>query len=147
MKTSTILLALCVFAAVSVASEAPTSRPAVSVVVREIHDKSEGANVAVKIDADTLHVYAISPKGIGGTRLELIDGQWPSKVKVHLRYAADRPFKILEGPGASLERVGANVNDPRVNLPDLKRVEGGFEFVLPATELKVLYISWVDAYR
>jgi hypothetical protein len=117
------------------------------VVVREIHNRSEGANVTVKIDSDTLYVYAISPKGIGGTRLELIDGQWPSKVKVHLRYAADRPFKLLEGPDASLERVGGKVNDPHVNLPDLKRVDGGFEFVLPATELKLLYISWVDAYR
>lgn len=147
MRRRWMIVALWLLMLVGLAADAPTTRPAERVVVREVHEQSDDAEVAIAIEGDTLHVYATSPKGIGGTRLELVDGKWPANVKVHLRYSADRAFNGLEGPGASLEPPTLDKDNPGMPVRDVTRVQGGFEFAMPSTEMKILYIHWVDAYR
>jgi hypothetical protein len=126
---------------------APATSAAKPVVeVREVHDKSEGSAVNVKIDGETMVVKAISPRGIGGVRIALTSGEWPKKVKVLLAYSKEKPFGKIEGAGAALEKTGTKVGEDRKNLEPTK-IEGGFELTIPATEFKVLYIHWVDFWR
>lgn len=140
-----VTVLICTQVTSSPAGEPPTSQPAERIAVREVHDQREGAKVSVSVEGDTLHVDAISPKGIGGTRLVRVAGDWPAKVVVRLRYSEDRPFTHLEGPGASLENETFEARPEQVAV--LKRIDGGFTFALPRTDAKVLYINWVDAFR
>jgi hypothetical protein len=115
------------------------------VELREVQKK--GDKVEVSVHDDTLFVEAECPSGIGGARLELASGMWPKKVVVHLKYAADNPFTNLEGPGAALESTGSKADEPRLKLNTRRLKPDGFEADIPTTEVKVLYLHWVDAYR
>ena len=141
--------------ATSAADPAPiTSKPLAAsnpvvqeILVREIHDTSPGGTVGIRIEGDTLQVNAVSPKGIGGTRLVLNSGAWPTKVIVHLSYAPGQLFPQVEGSGALLEATGRASNEPRTHLNVTELTKDGFSFSIPPTPFKVLYIFWVDAYR
>lgn len=114
--------------------------------VHEIRKKED--KVEVSIHDETLFVDAVCPSGIGGTRLTLTSAIWPKKVVVRLKYAADKPFTILEGPEATLETTGAKQGEPNQPL-EARRFDqkNGFEAEIPQTEMKTLYLHWVDAYR
>jgi hypothetical protein len=68
-------------------------------------------------------------------------------VVVHLRYDKDRDFRGLEGPGASLEIAVTSPDETETPLEVRKIGDSGFVFTIPATDRKVLYISWIDFYR
>lgn len=116
-------------------------------LVLEVHDRHEGARVDVRIDGDTLHITAISPGGIGGTRIELKSGVWPKKVIVHLWYSTGVPFTKLEGASASMEQPASpDMSPPAISAG--KFADGRLELTpISATSMKVLYISWVDFLR
>lgn len=105
--------------------------------------RKQDDKVELSIHDDTLFVDVLSRSGIGKARLALTSGAWPKKVVVRLKYAPDKPFTRLEGPGATLEEEGK----PGEQL-EVRRLENsGFEAEIPATGRKVLNVSWIDAYR
>ena len=140
-----LTLALTVFTFFCGPAFAGATNDQSSVVVREVR-KSED-KVEVSIHDGTLFVDALSPSGIGGTRLALTSGNWPKKVVVRLKYAADKPFAYLEGPGAALELAGIKADEPRLNLKARLLKPNGFEADIPPTDMKALHVSWIDAYR
>lgn len=119
------------------------------IAVSEMHADSK-VTVEVKDEGKVLHVHAITPSGIGGTRLTLRRGRWPGKLVVHLSYAPGKPFRALEGFGAELE---ARIDPWRA----LTGGGGGPTWTDGAVRIErdlyddgtadVLYIHWVDAYR
>jgi len=120
------------------------------VKVREVRKKDDKVDISV-ID-DTLFVDVTSPSGIGSARLALTSGEWMKKVVVRLKYAADKPFSMLEGPEATLEELEARHDQAAIHL-NVRRFEkkDGFEADLPIgvhqKGSKVLNVSWIDAYR
>ncbi len=112
------------------------------VETREIRKKDD--RVGLSIHDDTLFVDVMSPSGIGDARLALTSGVWPKKVVVRLKYAADRPFTRLEGPGVTLEEKEEQDEYLKVELSPKK---DGYEASIPPTKRKTLYLHWVDAYR
>lgn len=120
-------------------------------VVEFGEDFRQGARVMTLIHGDTLLIEAISPRGSGGTRVLLKQGQWPQNVLVRLRYAKDRPFTRLESFSAELE----NPARPSAKQPlpaTAGKVSGG-AFVIDVGPvpsvwgMKRIHISWVDAYK
>lgn len=126
--------------------ETGETHAAPGVVVHEIHGRPVG-KVDVSFAGDTMYIDAQSPSGIGGARLVLTSGAWPTKVVVRLKYSADKAFALLEGPGAALETTVTRADEPRIILTAQRLKTGGFEFSVPATEMKVLHVHWVDAFR
>lgn len=59
----------------------------------------------------------------------------------------DVPFTVLEGAVAILETTGKKTDEPRKYLKVQKPKPGRFEATIPATQMKVLYLHWVDRYR
>ncbi|HQC52868.1 MAG TPA: hypothetical protein PLE92_07010 [Lentisphaeria bacterium] len=149
-----ILVLLCVTAGCE-RGAGPAARPPASpesiapkVVVREVLDRSKDASVQVSFAGDAMHIHAISPRGIGGARIELTSGAWPQRVVVHLSYAPDRPFAGLEGAGAAFEPSASQQGGPQTQLPVQKLATSGFEITpIPVTDSRVLHVHWIDFYR
>ena len=143
MKHLALALTLCTL--FCGAAFAGTTNDESRVAVREVR-KSED-KVEVSVHDGTLFVDAESPSGIGSARLALTSGTWPKKVVVRLKYAADKPFTRLEGPEAALEPTDPKADQRGLNLNPRRLKMDSFEADIPPSDMKMLHVSWIDAYR
>ncbi len=112
-----------------------------------VHKGRGDAQARVSLKGDSMFVDVVSPSGIGDVRLELKSGKWPEKVVVRLQYAAGKPITVLEGHTAILETSGKKTDEPRKRLKTRRLKPSQIEIPIPATEMRVLYIQWVDYFR
>lgn len=84
-----------------------------------------------------------SPRGIGRATIALRAGVWPNPLKFRLNLKGSEGLTVDTGKGKPHELSHRDAN--------VKRVDGGFEVVIPrewlGEDVKSLAVQWIDFYR
>lgn len=101
--------------------------------------------IEIQRERDATTFLVTSPSGIGAATITLWQGDWPSDVRVRLRYVQHRPFMKVEG-------FTCAIGDKRpVEVTAITYTPNYAEVTLPPEVLRSrggkLLLQWVDYYR